>query len=684
MERKHQCHLSSAVLGRSVSPWATMAMQLSLLRLEPSLRMQERIAQAVLLAFLVFSILWRGGKSLDAVSLLAVVAWLCMYQFWRAHPRMEQRLPWWLWGGAMLYLLLTIASYCVSSTANYGLDEVLRTGAFIALFLWMARGVGLGLGLGGKVLRTIAMSALAAAGVGYAVYVLQPVSRFVGTFFDWRFHTDYWPNAWGQFVLLAWPAVVWWSVEKLRKPRGNRYAPLLPLGMLLGALLLSYSRGSMLAFSAQLALWAALLWRSALPMHAWLRLLRRAAAACLVALVCFTLANTLRSRIYTVESVTEKATFTADEGTSSVSERRQFWDAAVSLALERPILGWGPYSFRFLQPGTQQHILATSDHPHNVLLKLAMERGIATMLLFMGIAGAVLAWHMRHFLVRAPQQQMPIQEAHVACIAIIGVLLHNMIDYNLQFVGIGLPFWLLLGMLAAPMVRRRPAPLPWLRRGAEGLLMTALLIVAVLEGRHLLLSSLGRRAEAAGEYVRALYWYEQSAAQRFSRDLHLSRAQLWLQQGDTEAALAATKVYKEQNTEDARAYRVHGDICTVQQDGECVLQQYREAYRRNRYNDAGTVYALIAALQRYGMHEELEERREEFNALLDQYVQAIDGNVHFIALSRNAEDTVALTNLLRDIYPEDEPRYAVLGAGVERQMQREREKLSARPPGYLW
>jgi O-antigen ligase len=45
------------------------------------------------------------------------------------------------------------------------------------------------------------------------------------------------------------------------------------------------------------------------------------------------------------------------------------------MSWERPMIGFGPGTFRFVQPQLQHEVLATSDHPHNVFLKLAMERG---------------------------------------------------------------------------------------------------------------------------------------------------------------------------------------------------------------------------------------------------------------------------------------------------------------------
>src|SRR5205085_2079694 len=97
----------------------------------------------------------------------------------------------------------------------------------------------------------VSISAIIAAVVGVSVYIFQPVDRFVGTFFDFRFQTDYWPNAWAEFLLLAWPLLLLWLQPWRKKLRPLR---LVLFGFVFGTLFLSYSRGAFLTFIGQLAL----------------------------------------------------------------------------------------------------------------------------------------------------------------------------------------------------------------------------------------------------------------------------------------------------------------------------------------------------------------------------------------------------------------------------------------------
>ena len=163
-----------------------------------------------------FSILFRGGKSLEATWILTGIAGAVTFALWvRIHKgEMKSRmLPDALWMPAILFVVWTFVSFAFSTTKNYGLDEVLRDSSLVLLFLWILR-------MGGsqsedrfsflhKLIFALLIATVLSCFVGITVYVFQPVNRFVGTFFDPRFHTDYWPNAWAEYLLLVWPLFLW-------------------------------------------------------------------------------------------------------------------------------------------------------------------------------------------------------------------------------------------------------------------------------------------------------------------------------------------------------------------------------------------------------------------------------------------------------------------------------------------
>ncbi|MBU0766405.1 O-antigen ligase family protein [Patescibacteria group bacterium] len=658
----------------------------------------RKICERSVLTFLAFALFWKGGKSLEATWLLTFLAWMCTYVYWWS-LRHTERVEGWgkpkndpvhsiLWFGMMMFVGFTVLSFLKSSTGNYGLDEVLRTGSLALIFFWVMRKSK----ENGKqsfferVVHLLLIALLVAGIIGLFVYFFQPVNRFVGTFFDYRFHTDYWPNAWADFILLSWPLVAWWVMRERYFVTSSalsfvegllRYCV---LGLIIGFLLLSYSRGAMIAFGGQIILWIVFVslkhWkRSPFP---WKKMLLNGSVTFAVALILFFSSNTLRSSFFPIQSVGEKVTFTASEGTSSVSERAQFWNQAWVLSVQKPLTGWGPYSFRFVQPRLQKGVLATSDHPHNVILKFAAERGWIAALIFLTLVLTIL--------IKAVRMELKSHQLFLV-LGLTGFLAHSMIDYNLQFVAIALLFWLMLGMLAVDIEWKSTIKLhKKLVRFFEVTLATSLLVVAVLESQGMVLSSFGRHAEARGEVEKALYWYDKAKDQNMSRDMHLSRAKILYDLRRLDEAKNAISDYFEQNKEDPRAWKRLGDILRSQREVEEALEVYQIAYELGgKYNDASIMNAHTELLMDSNQWIKLEEIKNKYTAVMKEFVDAIEHNTHFVALSPNAEAIIELANHFSVIHNRKEaPLYQVLAARADHHSKLEREKIKARPPGYLW
>lgn len=626
----------------------------------------------VLLPLLAFAVLWKGGKSLETTWLLTAAAWVMTVQMWRKGREQPGPIPAAVWATLMGFVAWTVLAMIASSTPNYGLDEVLRTGSFALIFAVCVRRAMHSDETAQRFAVTLTLAAGVAALIGILVYVNQPVNRFVGTFFDHRFHTDYWPNAWAQCVLLSWPVAVWWAMrgDSMR----SRRTGMLLAGVLLGGLLLSYSRGAMIAFGGQALLGALMLVPRKPPVKFAVQWV--AALAC-AAVAIFLVVNAVRARTYPVESVTAKVTFTADEGGSSVSERRAFWNDAVMMASERPLFGWGPYSFRFVQPQYQDGVLATSDHPHNVLLKYAAERGWPAVLLFLGFLLAVAVAVVPR-LFRAD----PLPMAFVLGVA--GVFAHNMIDFNLQFVGIALPWWMMLGLLTGIVLRNQKSKNLNTKfvRITEVLLSTLVVCIAVVETPPMILSSLGRHSEAAGNLPAALQWYDAAGSQILSRDMALARTQILIKLNRLEEAKTAIDDFQKMNAEDPRAWSLKSDVAQALEDDADALAAQNEAWRRNKWNDIGVTARLIRLRQHAG--EDMTPDGDAYLRLLRSFADAIDHNLHFIALGPNPEAFQEASAALADVVPAAEPELQVLAARVMRRAEEEREKLSARPPGRLW
>ncbi len=645
------------------------------------LTLHRSALSAFLFLLLIFSILWKGGKALDAVWMLSLVACgiTLLHAFFlsREEKQAPATIPWFL---ALFFLFWTILSFLQSTTKNYGLDEVMQTASLFLIFQIALSVPDAQLeNVRSRSARIIAFSALIACGIGMVVYTLQPVSRFVGTFFDARFSTDYWPNAWAEFLLFAWPPMVWALWGRKQESRAH-LLKIFVMGFLLSCLLLSYSRGAILVFCMQIVLCTMLFVRRGLRGNQCRKFFTSALSIIAVSILFFVLSNHLRSNFHAVESVAKKATFTSDEGTSSVSERRQFWSQALTFIQQKPLFGFGPYSFRFLQPHIQTDVLATSDHPHNVFLKLAMERGVAAAVLFALLVCICLIFGGKESSGKRVAGSGDVLHRLIV-VSVSGVLLHNLIDYNLQFVGIALPFWLGLGLL--PNRRSLPSKFSFaFTQTLSVVIALALLLLTLIEGRYLLFSSLARRAERSGNYPQAMLRYALTDDSLFPRDGWLSRAGILLAKGTPDAAQEAINHEMNLNSQDYRIWKLQGDLFLQQKNNDKALEAFWNAYHYGRYNDLGITRVLVELLR--SGRKNLDLHRHEFELLMDDFGLAIEQDAHFIDLSTNVEELSKLCTLFAEIYPSDASVYRSLQQRSEQHAALERSRLTGRPRGYLW
>lgn len=648
-----------------------------------TLRLSRSVLHRVLLLLLFFSILWRGGKSLDATWVLSIVA--CTVTFLdvffvpstdKARPPV---LPWTL---ALLFLGWTVLSFLYSTTANYGLDEVMQTASLFLIFHCALCVPESTLhSLQSRFARIVTATAILACGVGIIVYVLQPVSRFTGTFFDYRFHTDYWPNAWAEFLLLAWPLGLW-SVFGRKDAVGNFFGKVSVTALLLACLALSYSRGSIIVLAIQI-FFLAFLFLHRFSGRAFVKkLLQTSLAVLFVSVALFFALNHLRSGFHPIESVLQKATFTSAEGTSSVSERRQFWNQASVLALQKPLFGFGPNSFRFLQPHLQTEVLATSDHPHNVFLKFAMERGVAAALLF-GVLIFCCLMSCSIDVRRKRKEGTDDALSALMIVSIAGVLLHSLIDYNLQFVGIALPFWFMLGSVV-PRSSRRDGRTCNRESGVVLLVACSLLAITFIEGRLLIFSSLARRAEAVGNDASALVWYARTDSSLFPRDAWLSRARIHLASDRPAGAQLAIANAMRRNPHDYRVWKLQGETHLQSGNRDRALTAFGRAYAFGKYNDLGIGRVFFELFLEQRGTDALDRRRNEFELLMNDFGLAILENIHFIDLSDNVEELAAFAELFARQYPADASVYRALAQETRLHAEQERSRLAARPRGLLW
>lgn len=627
--------------------------------------------------------LWKGGKAIDATWALGALAILCAIDAMYVHNT-RPKLPNATIISTVLFAVITIISFMYSQVANYGFDEVIHTVSVLYIFWWAYIRVSLAKNVEWQVTTAaiVYYTNLLAVIVGMFVYTLQPVNRFVGTFFDYRFHTDYWPNAWAQVLLLLLPISVWFTWQACKRVHSlSSWLYIFGLSFQFSALFLSYSRGATIALIGGIILWVCILIIARIRLQ-YTRVFLRTLVATVCTLLFFVIANSVREQRFPVQSVQEKLTFTASEGKISINERAQFWQQSLELIPKQPIFGYGPYAFRFVQPHLQQHVLATSDHPHNVLLKYALERGVIAATAFtcflLSIAYYVVRklWHNR-------KQNSDIGFFLALCVGVSAVFAHNLIDYNLQFIGITLPLYLALSaILAISQLHKIPTTASYRFIHLPALIVLAFLLLS--EGRALVYGSIGRHALADGNQEKALPYLKVAKHAWFTRDTHMSIMDTYINQQKPQEALEIFAEYQTINIHDARAWKLRGDACRQLNDLDCALQSYETAWNLSKYNDISPIRWYIETLVDSGKNDEITKNLSQYDGIINDYQLAIRNGVHHIGLSQNVEELLGLLDRLQLLYPERNQEYSSLSKDIEEKAKKDRDFVAARQPGLLW
>lgn len=258
----------------------------------------------------------------------------------------------------------------------------------------------------------------------------------VAPFFMGEFVYSNYPNALASFLLLFIPMYFLqfsWGKSKTLLDK-------VLLSGLLVTFFLTWSRGAFFAFIIMLAMMTGFLFIYRKFFTKLWKVLTIAAGTLLVTLL---LANTLHELSPYAYEPEQRITSQDLSSNRSLVERFDFFESAIQMSKTKPIFGYGSGSFPYTQPQFQTKLLANSDHPHNVVLKLAAENGIPAAILFVGFLLLAFFSSLKHFTEIKESERL---RYVVLLAATTGFVLHNMVDYNLNFIGLKILFFAFIGL----------------------------------------------------------------------------------------------------------------------------------------------------------------------------------------------------------------------------------------------
>ncbi|MFU8891121.1 MAG: O-antigen ligase family protein [Anaerosomatales bacterium] len=269
------------------------------------------------------------------------------------------------------------------------------------------------------------------------------------------------PDLLGGFLVLLLPVALGLALSE----KDQRWRMAYWAGFLLAVLcwIVAFTRGAWIGGAVALVVLGVAAWR----MRTKLTTVDVSFAGGVAALAAIVVGRSLTAD-NAVMNVWARVVSIFDFGAGSALTRFQIWDAAWRATLDRPILGFGPDTFRLVFPGYKpiEYVqvaghLSVADNVHNYFLQLTAAIGIPGMLLLYGLFATVAVLSFRTAFVR-PETDTDNSRLIVSAFwaAAAGYVVH--LTFGLSVTGSTFLLWIAMAALMAPGARTvEVRPLSW-------------------------------------------------------------------------------------------------------------------------------------------------------------------------------------------------------------------------------
>lgn len=329
----------------------------------------------------------------------------------------------------LIFLLLSVASLFDSIYLRAGLVELLRLFDFALIFL-LARWIAQDQNAATRLTAAFVVGAVATSVWGIREYILT-VSQ--GNTSTWRvFSTFYNPNLLASYLALAFfPALG----LALGKPKSLRLLPWLPVPLILICLVLTGSKGGLLAFGIGAIVFTLIAWSSSTkrkqPRMGHFALI--VAGYLLAGIAIVMLVPPLRERFVTVLS-TQK---------HSWMFRLLLWESTWRIGMAYPFNGSGLGTFELIYPKFAS--VGFTRTAHQSYLQIASESGWLTLMALLAFIGSVIrqAISRVHHAITDSRTRWLISGAIAGAVTFIA---QNLVDYSWYLPATLFGFALVLGL----------------------------------------------------------------------------------------------------------------------------------------------------------------------------------------------------------------------------------------------
>jgi len=492
--------------------------------MSPTNRISQYIAGSLIVVCLA-TLPVLAGKLLLWQSLLIVAMVLTAAVIWMlgALPAATAPRPTLIDIALSLFLGLSAISVLGSVYLHDSLVAVGQVVSYILVF-WLCQGLGKHSGW-----RRAVGAAMLAGGLVAAIWGLREYVQTVAAAGDvtWRiFGSFHNPNLLAGYLLLVLPLAIsvlwWWGQHREREDYVvGLVAGVLVVVVLAAALLLTGSKGGLLAAGAVVIVLAIALPEPGTRAAVWVRWL--AVGGLVVAGGLALALPPISTRVV--------AAFTTQS--HSIAFRYYTWRGTLNMIAARPVWGFGPGSFAYIYPRFAQ--AGFTRMAHQSYLQIAAESGLPSLIALLTAISAIVLLAIRRLRAASPAQRALLV---AALAAVVGFLIHNLVDYSWYCPAVALTLWALLGLAIGASAARAQTS-----RGHAAVTIAVrvaivLIIIAGLVGSVIGLSAQYRAAQADSLAQRGLY---SQAVQQIKRALQLDPldAQLYEDLSDYQASRAA-------------------------------------------------------------------------------------------------------------------------------------------------
>lgn len=147
--------------------------------------------------------------------------------------------------------------------------------------------------------------------------------------------------------------------------------------------------------------------------------------------------------------VMERAATSAELGRGEIAARFDFWQGALLLVQQRPLVGIGTSNFApsFARLPVPETAAREAAHAHNVFLTVLAENGVFGFLAYCMLVGGALTVAVKNLRHRGSQDTSAYQIAIAA--SLVGYLFHGLTDSFLSDPAINTVLWLLMALAVA-------------------------------------------------------------------------------------------------------------------------------------------------------------------------------------------------------------------------------------------